>query len=441
MKTFNAILNKTNNLRYVGILLLIHGLFPAASQAQEALTLSYCYDKAIASSPLKKQKLYYESILELNRKSHASLNYPVLGLNAQASYQSDVFSLPFALPGFDTPLIPQEQYKVAIDFYQNIYNGGVVKNKQAVEEANARINLQGVEISNYKIREVVNRLYFSALILQKQSALIEATQNDIQAQYNLLQARVEAGAALPGSAKTLRKELLTLDQKRIELNVSIQANLDMLSLWIEEPIGPELKLELPELERAPDLQTHTLTRPELTQFDMQVDRLASEKALIQTGRIPDIDIFGTAGMGYPNPFNWFDVNFSPYYLVGIKLSWKILDYGAAKRNKEVLQLNQLIVVSEKENFIKTVEVAITSDEANIRKYSELIAKDLEIILLQEDIVKQAASQMQHGVIPGATYITEVNKELQAKLNLKIHEIKLAEARINLLTETGNINEL
>ncbi|MCH7514479.1 MAG: transporter, partial [Bacteroidetes bacterium] len=70
-----------------------------------------------------------------------------------------------------------------------------------------------------------------------------------------------------------------------------------------------------------------------------------------------------------------------------------------------------------------------------------IDKDRKIISLQEDIVKQASNQMQQGVIPGATYITEVNKELQAKLNLKIHEIKLAEARINLLTETGNINEL
>ncbi len=228
-----------SKLHYVLIILLFHALVPVTSPAQETLTLSYCYDKAIAASPLQKQKLYYESILELNRKSYSALNYPVLGLNAQATYQSDVFSLPFVVPGVDTPIIPQDQYKVAIDFYQNIYNGGVVSNKQVIEDANARINLQGVEISNYKIREVINKLYFSVLILQNQTTLINTTQNDIEAQYKLLNARVAEGAALPGSAKTLQKELLTLDQKRIELDVSMQASLDMLSRWMEEPIGPE----------------------------------------------------------------------------------------------------------------------------------------------------------------------------------------------------------
>lgn len=210
---------------------------------------------------------------------------------------------------------------------------------------------------------------------------------------------------------------------------------------MEEPVGPDTKLVLPVFEQDPDINALPFARPEITQFDFQIDKLASEKELINSSRLPDIGLFGTAGMGYPNPLNWFDINFTPYYLVGMRLSWKILDYGASKRNREVLQLNQLVVVSEKEHFIKTVEVAVTADEADIRKYKELIDKDRKIISLQEDIVKQASSQLQKGVIPGATYITEVNKELQVKLNLKIHEIKLAEARINLLTETGNINEL
>lgn len=430
-----------NSLNYLLIFLLFHALFPVRSSAQEIVTLSYCYEKAVEASPLQNQKLYYESILELNRKSNASLNYPVLGLNAQATYQSDVFSLPFDVPGVESPIIPKNQYKVAIDFYQNIYNGGIVSNTQAIEEAKAHINYQGVEISNHKIREVINMLYFSVMVLQERTELIKAMQNDIVAQHKLLQARVAEGAVLPGSAKTLQKELLTLDQKRIELEILTQASLDLLSRWMEVPIGPDTKLVLPVFEQDPDINALPFARPEITQFDFQIDKLASEKELINSSRLPDIGLFGTAGMGYPNPLNWFDINFTPYYLVGMRLSWKILDYGASKRNREVLQLNQLVVVSEKEHFIKTVEVAVTADEADIRKYKELIDKDRKIISLQEGIVKQASSQLQQGVIPGATYITEVNKELQAKLNLKIHEIKLAEARINLLTETGNINEL
>ncbi len=420
------------------IFLLLMGSWDHKAIGQEKLTLRQCIDLAKSTSPIQKGKLYYESLKELSQKSRAVVNYPQLMLNGQATYQSDVFSLPFAVPGIESPIIPQEQYKIGIDLYQNIYNGGNAKYNTEIDETQALINAQNVEITLYRINEVINKLYFSVLHIQQQINLLHSTNDDLDTQLRLLEARVRQGVALPGTSKTLKKEMLSLDQKVIELSIQRQTSINLLSKWLEREIAPDTQFILPDIDLTNDL---ALNRPEILLFDYQYQHLDAERGMINTGRAPKIGIFGTAGVGYPNPMNWFDVTHSPYYMVGLKLSWNILDYGIANRSREIYQVRQQVVSAEKENFLKSLDISVSAKEAELIKYRELIKKDIEIIALQEDIVAVASSQMQNGVIPSASYITEVNKSLQAKLNMQIHEIKLKESKLNLLTETGNLKEL
>ena len=232
--------------------------------------------------------------------------------------------------------------------------------------------------------------------------------------------------------------MLSLDQKVIELSIQRQTNINLLSKWLEFEVTPDTQFVLPDIDVTNEL---ALNRPEILLFDYQVRHLDSEKEMINTGRSPKIGIFGTAGIGYPNPLNWFDVTHAPYYLVGLKLSWNILDYGVANRSREIYLVRQQVITAEKENYLKSLDISVSAKEAELIKYSELIKKDIEIIAIQEEIVAESSSQMQNGVITSASYITEVNKSLQAKLNMQIHEIRLTESKINLLTETGNLNEL
>ncbi len=429
--------NKGNRIAII-IFLLLTGSWNQKVFGQEELTLRQCIDLAKNTSPIQKEKLYYESLKELSQKSRVAINYPQLMLNGQATYQSDVFSLPFAVPGIESPIIPQEQYKVGVDFYQNIYNGGNSKYNTEIDETQALINAQNVEITLYRINEVINKLYFSILLLQQQISLLQTTNEDLEAQLKLLEARVQQGVALPGTSKMLIKEMLSLEQMTIEVSVQRRTNMKLLSKWLEQPIPPGTQLILPEVGEISNLNPN---RPEILMFDYQYQHLDAQKGMINAGRAPKIGIFGTAGVGYPNPMNWFNVTNSPYYMVGLKLSWNILDYGKADRGREIYQVRQQVVTAEKENFLKALDISISAKEAELIKYRELIEKDVEIIALQDEIVDQVSSQMRNGVVPGANYITEVNKGLQAQLNMTIHEIKLVESKINLLTESGNISEL
>jgi len=406
------------------------------SFGQKEITLQYCHSRAIEVSPLQKQKLLYTSLNELSDQSSREINLPMLMLNGQATYQSDVFRMPFEVPGIDSPLIPKNQYKVGIDFYQNIYNGGKAKNQQSINGSQDRINQQSIEISLYKVHEVINKLYFSVLLLQEQIQLLISTQEDLAAQKNLVDSKIKSGAALPGSSKSLLKEILSLDQLVIELDIRKNSNKDLLGAWMEEDITSS-SLTLPVTAE----NTSDLNRPEISMFDYQIEAIQTKVGMIDSDRIPDVGVFGTAGIGYPNPLNWFSVKHDPYALVGIKFSWKILDYGKAKNDRESAKLNQQIVLAEKENFVKKLTISVSGLNAEAGKYKLLIEKDAEIISLQEEIIAESSAQLQNGIIPSANFIIEVNKGLQAKLNMKIHEIMLSESYINILTETGNIGEL
>lgn len=409
------------------------------AQSQNILTINQCHDIAMEVSPLQKQKLYLESITELNSKNYQSINYPILMLNAQASYQSDVFSLPFSVPGIDSPIIPQDQYKVAVDFYQNIFNGGLSKSAMDIEESKMKVEEQAIEVSLHQTREVINSLFFGILKAQEQINLVENVLSDLNNKKVILEASVIEGAALPYTVKVLEKEIVTLEQQLIEIESSRSILLEMLGKWMEQPLDDDLILEIPEtiLEE----ETLTIARPESQHFGLQIDFLESQKSQLTASRIPDIGLFGTAGFGYPNAFNPFEVEFTPYWLVGLKLSWRIFDYGNSSRDKEVIGLQQQNVLAAKQNFERTVKINSTKQSREILKYEKLIEKDQQIVSLQNEIISVSSSQLQNGVITSNDYVLEVNKGLNANISLKMHEIELAKTKIELLTLTGNTEKI
>ena len=106
----------------LAIVWLLGGL-PVVAQT-EVLTVEQCRALALENSPLQRKKLYAESISALQIRNLQSNSLPKIQVGAQASWQSDVFGLPFSLPGSDIPQVPQDQYKLSLDVNQRIWDGG-----------------------------------------------------------------------------------------------------------------------------------------------------------------------------------------------------------------------------------------------------------------------------------------------------------------------------
>ena len=109
----------------------------------------------------------------------------------------------------------------------------------------------------------------------------------------------------------------------------------------------------------------------------------------------------------------------------------------SNKEKQIIDIKNDIVKTQKDAFDKEVKISVQSQLSDINKYSMLIVKDNDIIVLNEKIVKSVASQLDNGVITSTEYLIQLNSEAQARLDLETHKIELILAKINYLTSMGN----
>ena len=414
----------------IGALLIT---LPATSQVY---TLQQCQDKAKEVSPLQQQKLYNESIAQLQEASANTANLPQLLLSAQASYQSDVFGLPFSFPGSEVPEIPKNQYRASLTVQQKLFDGGTTSKNKELIAAGYEASQSQLEVELYQITELINQLYFGLLLQQEREKIILANKEILSSKLKELESLVENGVLLKSNLFALQKQLLTLDQQLIEVRSGRTVLKQMLSKWLEEDISNDATFEIPVASKSvADLSINT---PQLASFDASVKQFEASKSLQSIRNYPKVFAFATGGMGSPNPYNMFETDFADYYMVGLKLEWNIYDFGRKNNDIKVLNYQSQIVNSRRENYIKQTEIGLVQQSENVKKYQLMLEQDEEILKLQKEVVKEADSQLKNGVITSTQYITETNNQLQAELNAKIHELKLVESQIEYLTKSGNL---
>jgi outer membrane protein TolC len=144
----------------ITLLLLISPLY------SRQVTLQSCIDEAVQQSPLIKQKLLYENSSELEVNNLRSVYLPQFSIDGQATYQSDIFSIPISFPGVTFPTVPKAQFQAAININQTIYDGGFSTSSIEKQELDTKASKQSVEVNLFKVKDAVTLIYFSVLLLQ-----------------------------------------------------------------------------------------------------------------------------------------------------------------------------------------------------------------------------------------------------------------------------------
>lgn len=415
----------------VGIISLLS--IPIYSQTY---TLEQCHEEAAALSPINRQKAYNESIYELQRLNAGKSNLPQMVLSAQATYQSDVFELPFSPPGVENPEIPKDQYRAALTVQQKIFDGGTVKAGRQVVEANYTASQQLVEVDLYQIKDQINQVYFGILLLQEQGKILKANHESLSLKLKELESLVENGVVIKSNVLSLKKQLLLLEQQQTEVESNQNALIAILSKWLSKDVETNSTFVIPNLDKvSSDLSINT---PYLGTFDAQSKVIEANKSFQSVRNSPKVFAFATGGVGSPNPYNFFETEFSEYYMLGLKLEWNIYDYGRKKNDLKVLEYQTEIINSKRDNYLRLTEISMINHIEDMDKYQRLIDQDSDILMLQKQVVSEAASQLDNGVITSTQYLTEVNNQLQIELNAKIHELKLVQSQIEYLTKSGNL---
>lgn len=400
---------------------------------QSRLTLEECYSKARENYPLIKQKEYIAKSRDFNISNIWKGYFPQITITSQATYQSDVTSIPISFPGIKIDPLTQDQYKVVADVSQVIYDGGLMSTQSDIQKANAEADDQKIEVELLKVKERINQIYFGILLLDEQQAQIGLVKKDLNASLDKLSAALKNGTATQPNVDVLKAELLKTIQREIELKSSRKSFIDMMALLINQKLDESLKLEIPSL--AFIARDNEIDRPELKLYLSQENVINNQENLSLSKILPKASLFFQGGYGKPT-LNMLKNNFDWYYIAGARLTWAPTNLYTYGNENEIFELNKKSVESQKETFLLNTNLALKQQYGEIEKLNELIKVDEEIISIRSKVKESAKSQLENGVITSNDYIRELDAEDQAKQNLSIHAIQLLLAQQNYQLTLG-----
>jgi outer membrane protein TolC len=405
--------------------------------AQSALTLDSCYVRARQQYPLIKQKDLIEKSKEYNVSNAAKGYLPQLNINGQATYQSAVTSitltgLPPAFKNLSFPTPTKDQFNVHGEVDQTIYDGGMIKQQKELQETNAEIQDENIEVQLYALKDRVNEIFFGALLIDEQLKQNDVTQKDLQNSIDRTQAAVNNGTALNSTLDELQAEFYQQQQNRIGLSSSRKAYMDMLSIFINKPLDENTVLETPRNVAVSD----SIHRPELSFYEFQKKTDDVQERLLNAGNRPKFSAFFQGGYAMPG-LNGFDVNPALYYITGIRLSWSLGGFYTLRNQRQLLEIDRTGLDIQKEDFIFNTRINLKQQSSDMIKLQQMINKDNDIISKRTAVKDASKAQMDNGVITVHDYISELDAEDAAKQNLLLHQIQLLMDEYNYQNTSGN----
>ncbi len=423
---------------------------PAQDQAPDTLRLGALQLDAERVDRRAAQRELLAAQWSLRLETLRAERLPALDWLMQAQYLSDVPTVGALLPGGVAPAAPpNDTYDAHVGVRQRLYDPSAgpradVERAQ-LAEAEARLGT-----TLFAQRQAVTDAFFAALLLDERRAALDAAIADLEAQREVVGARVTEGVVLPGDEAMLDAELLRRRQSRDALVAERNAMREVLGALTGREIAATDILALPQATvddvlaralaamdtaRAPDSAAIASARPEHAQFAAGRALLAERRKAIEARDRPSISAFGRAGYGRPG-LNPLAREFDSYWTAGVQLQWTPWDWGATGREQEVLALQARILSTEEQAFEDGIGRALVRAAANIAHLEASLRSDDEIIALHRTVLDEARVRFGEGVITTAEYVDRQTDVLTAELARATHRVQLAEARTRVLTTLG-----
>lgn len=414
------------------ILLISNSYFFVNAQSFKALSLNECLKKAREYHPYYADKAKIDNSRDLKIKNVNTALYPQIVLNAQATYQSDATNIEVPIPGVNISGTPLDQYKVTMDLNQVLYDGGVSSAQKKLTNASVDVDLQQNETDIYKVNEQIISVYFNTLLLQVSKEIYKNTLDDLGSKEQKISSGVRNGILIQSDLDNLKVEILKTKQLLNEIELSNNNGKLILSDLTGDSSVVNADLVIPDLVIP---VTDSLQRPELKLMDLQKTVLDGSKGISSSQRLPKLYAFSQLGYGRPG-LNMLEDDFQPYYIVGLKFQWNILDWNKTSREKTNYSIQQELIDSRKENFIRNSNISINNEITRIKQIENALSTDEEILALRKSIVLQSDKRLDQGIITMNDYLSDYNAVIKAGLQLETHKIQLIQSKANYLLTIG-----
>lgn len=409
--------------------LLFLSLLVCASTFVTAQTLEECQAAAERNYPLIAQYDLIQKTTDLTVANIQKGWLPQMSASAQATYQSDVTAWPDAMKGLMQQMglnmqgLKKDQYRVGIDVQQTVFDGHAIKTQKAIALEQGKVQAAQNEVNIFNVRQRVNEMYFSLLLLDKQIQLNRDLQQQLSGNEKKLVSMVKNGTAAESDLQNVKAERLNVEQQL----VSLTSQQRMLQIMLSTFCGIEVKaVQTPALSDAKSQQTGN-QRPELKALDAQLGLLNAQEKALDAALLPKLGVFAQGFYGYPG-YNMFEDMMSHRWslngMIGARLTWNIGSLYTRKNDKAKLRVQREMTETNRNVFLFNNNLEQIQQNEDINRYRQLMANDEEIIALRASVRKAAESKLSHGIIDVNDLVREINAENAARVQQSIHEIEM-----------------
>ena len=406
-------------------------------------TLKECQQAAERNYPLIRQYGLIEKTTALTVANIQKGWLPQVSASAQATYQSDVVAWPDEMKGMLGQMglnfegLKKDQYKVALDVQQTVFDGGAIKSQKEIARKQGEVQMAQNEVNMYQVRKRVNEMYFGLLLIDEQIKLNADLQELLMQNEKKLASMLKSGTAAESDYQNVKAERLNVVQQATSLQAQRQALTRMLSAFcgieVKEAVKPNSQLLIVNSQLEGQ-------RPELRAIDAQLKLADAQEKALNAALMPKLGVFAQGYYGYPG-YNMFEDMLSRKFswngMVGARLTWNIGALYTRKNDKAKIQLQRETAETSRDVFLFNNNMEQIQQNENIERYRKLMADDEEIITLRSSIRKAAESKLSHGIIDVNDLVKEINNENAARVGQSMHEIQMLKEIYDLKYTTNN----
>ena len=392
-------------------------------------TLEECHRLAKENYPEIKRYELIDKSEQYNIKNALMAWAPQINISGQATYQSatptypEVFDAFLALSGIDMLGIDKFQYKAAIDVNQTIWDGGYSKANLDIAKADAKAERKQNEIALYDLQSRVNDIYFGVLLLEERKAQTENLIEILESNLNRMRVYQRNDIAMQSDVDAIEVELLSAKQNLAQITSSLKSFRQMLEIFIGQKLKDE-KLQRPAMIQ---IANQTSNRAELQLFDLQKEKLSSQRKVINSSLMPHFSLFGQVYYGYPG-LDMFKsmIENSPDLnaIAGIRMSWNLGGFYTRKNYLNKISIAERQIEIQKDVFLFNTSLQLSQNNSEIERLKQALEDDEKIIDLRRSIRIAAESKMENGLIDATELLQKINEESISLINRSQHEIEL-----------------
>ena len=392
-------------------------------------TLEECHRLAKENYPEIKRYELIDKSEQYNIKNALMAWAPQINISAQATYQSasptypEVFNTFLAMNGIDMLGIDKFQYKAAIDVNQNIWDGGYTKANRDIAKADAKAERKQNEIALYNLQSRINDIYFGILLLEERKAQTENLIEILESNLNRMRVYQRNDIAMQSDVDAIEVELLSAKQNLEQIKSSLKSFRQMLEIFIGQKLKDE-KLQRPAMIQIANQKSN---RAELQLFDLQKEKLSSQRKVINSSLMPHFSLFGQVYYGYPG-LDMFKsmIENSPDLnaIAGIRMSWNLGGFYTRKNSLNKISIAERQIEIQKDVFLFNTSLQLSQNNSEIERLKQALEDDEKIIDLRRSIRIAAESKMENGLIDATELLQKINEESISLINRSQHEIEL-----------------